>query len=421
MPIVMIKKPAEPLDPEKIYQANKRFEWLVTFMICRFKFVHTMLGMMTKIPNNHAETMGVMVTPDGKFQLHYNPIWTLELSDAELTYVFQHEVLHLALHHCTRRALSTDPKERNLCNVAHDLAVNELIVENDACQKPRHKKDDDENVPPLYKKGDLSGCFVSELKKEKEYADIEPRQTAEWYYDYLKSKQKKQGGDGEGEGQPGSGSFDDHGKWGEHELADEKISLKISDIDQQNLWGDLSAGEKELILAAQVRKINWRSFIRNWVGNIVWRDRIPTRKKPNRRTGMIHPGFKKSYTELGLVTGDTSGSVGADLLAQYVGVLNQLIETVPFDFAQVDAGVTEKPHRYDRRRDKVEFKGRGGTDFQPIIDMIDNGGYRWAIIMTDGECSAPTKPKRAQVLWVLPPNHNPPCEWGGRVHLQRHV
>ena len=407
--ILMIKKDAGPPDPELVYKANKRFEWLVGFMICRFKFIHSMLGMMIKSPSMDLETMGVLVTSSGKFHLHYNPPWTNGLTDAELTYVFYHEVLHLALHHCTRRALATEARDKDLANVAHDLAVNELIPENDACQKPRDKD------------GKLKGCFVSELKKQKEYADIEERQTAEWYYDYLKSKQKKQGGGGSGGDVPGNGMFDDHGSWGEHELADEKISQKIKDIDQQNLWGDMSATQKELILAAQVRKINWRSYIRNWVGNIVWKDRIPTRKRPNRRTGMIHPGYKRSYADKGLVTGDTSGSVGSDLLAEYVGVLNQLVETLPIDFAQCDAGVTEQPHPYDRRKDKIEFTGRGGTDFQPIIDMVDRGGYRWAIIMTDGECSAPTKPIRAKVLWVLPPNHNPPCEWGDRVHLQRHV
>ena len=416
--MIQIIKDAGPPDREQVDLAVRRFEWLIGFMICRFKFIHHMMGMMTKTADNNIPTMGVMVTPGGKLQLRYNPVWSNTLTDSELTYVFYHEVLHIALHHCTRRPLTSDPKEKDLANYAHDLAVNELIPENDACQRPRHKKDD-ESIPPQYKKGDLMGCFVSELKKEKEYADIEERQTAEWYYDYLKDKQKNKGGEGKGEGK--GGRFDEHGEWAEHDLADEKVSAKVQDVDQQNLWGDMSATQKELILAAQVKRINWRSLIRNWVGNIVWRDRITTRKKPNRRTGMIHPGYKRSYTERGLATGDTSGSVGPDLLAQYVGVLNQIVETMPFDFAQCDAEVTEIPHPYDRRRDKIEFKGRGGTSFQPIIDMIDERGYKWAIILTDGEASAPTKPKRARILWVVPPNHHPPVDWGEVVTIQRHV
>jgi predicted metal-dependent peptidase len=403
--ILIIKQDAGPPDREQVDLAVRRFEWLVGFMICRFKFIHHMMGMMTKIPDNHVPTMGVCVLPNGKLQLRYNPVWTNALTDAELTYVFYHEVLHIALHHCTRRPLTSESKEKDLANYAHDLAANELIPENDACQRPKNKD------------GSLCGVFVSELKKQKEYADIEERQTAEWYYDYLKDKWKNDKDKGGG----GYGKFDEHGDWAEHELADEKVSAKIQDIDQQNLWGDMSATQKELVLAAQVKRINWRSLIRNWVGNIVWKDRIPTRKKPNRRTGMIHPGYKRSYTERGLATGDTSGSVGSDLLAQYAGVLNQIVETMPFDFAQCDAGITELPHPYDRRRDKIEFKGRGGTSFQPIIDLIDERGYKWAIILTDGEASAPTRPKRARVLWVVPPNHHPPVDWGEVVTIQRHV
>jgi predicted metal-dependent peptidase len=410
MPIIQIK-PGPP-DPNKIYEAQKRFDWLVPFLICRFKFVHTLLGLMTKIPDNNVPSMGVSVV-EGKIRLVYNPVWTLSLTDAELTYVFYHEMLHLALHHCTRRRLTTDLAYARIANVAHDLAVNELIPENDACQKPKDQK------------GKLAGCFVCELKKQKDYADIQDKQTAEWYYDYLLSKMKKQGGSGQGkgeegqEGQEGEG-FDDHDGWSEHEMADEKVRLKVEDISQQNLWGDMSAGEKEIILAAQIRRVNWRNFIRNWFGQQAWRDRITTRKKPNRRMGMIHPGYKRSYTDRWLVVADTSGSVAEDLLAQFVGVLNQLVEVLPIDFAQCDAGVTQTPHPYDRRRDKIEFTGRGGTDFQPIMDMVNDRHYRGVMILTDGEAAAPTKPN-ARVLWVLPPMHNPPVEWGDRVQLQRHV
>jgi len=422
MPILVIKP--GPADPNKVYEAQKRFDWLVPFLICRFKFVHTMLGLMTKIPDTRVPTMGVAIV-DGKIRLIYNPVWTQALTDAELTYVFYHEMLHLALHHCTRRPLTTDAQYKLLANMAHDLAVNELIPENDACQKPKGPD------------GKLAGCFVSELKKEKEYADIQDKQTAEWYYDYLFSKMKKSGSSGSGgksgskangkgkepkdgkDGQSGTG-FDDHDGWKEHEMADEKVRIKVEDISQQNLWGDMSAGEKEIILAAQVKRVNWRNYIRNWFGQQAWRDRTTTRKKPNRRTGMIHPGYKRSYTDRWLVVADTSGSVAEDLLAQFVGVLNQLVEVLPIDFAQCDAGVTQIPQPYDRRRHKIEFTGRGGTDFQPIMDMVNEHHYRGVMILTDGEASPPTRPK-AKVLWVLPPNHNPPVEWGDRVQLQRHV
>ena len=47
------------------------------------------------------------------------------------------------------------------------------------------------------------------------------------------------------------------------------------------------------------------------------------------------------------------------------------------------------------------IKGRGGTDFQPVINYFnDYGRYTALIYLTDGECGAPENcPKNT--LWVL--------------------
>lgn len=405
---LIITKNTPPLPPQELNKAHKRFEWLISFLICRFKFVHQILGMMKKVPLQGMGTVGVRVTSEGKFELAYDPVWVNSLTDAEATYVFYHEILHLALHHCTRRPLSRDIALQDLANVAHDLAVNELIpVIKEICEPPRDKK------------GNLVGQFVSEYKKIPEYKDIEERQTAEWYFDYLrnKSKDNKGGGGKKGKGNP----FDSHADWQEHEIADERVKAKIKQIDSNDLWGDVTQTQKELILAAQVRRINWRNKIRVWFGNMAWKTKMTTRKRPNRRTGWIHPGSKTNYVDRWLVAADTSGSINNELLAQWIGVLNQLAEELPIDTMQFDCEKTEDPKPYDRRQTKFEFKGRGGTDFQPVINIVDKRRYKGVMILTDGEASAPTKPKNTRVLWVLPAGHNPPVEWGDRVHLVQHA
>jgi predicted metal-dependent peptidase len=428
----IIVKKVPPLDPEKIRDAEKRFEWLVSFLICRFKFVHHILGVMVKEATMHLETMGVIVTEDGKFKLFYNPVFVDSLTDQELTYVLYHEVCHLSLHHCTSRMMVeiADKKrmtqeERAMLEIAqkaYDLAVNELIPVNDACQPPRDEK------------GNLAGCFVSEFKKMKEFEDIEERQTAEWYYQYLRDKAPPSSGGGSGGGgqsgsqtQPGEGepqqgqNFDDHDGWREHETADERVRAKIREVDQNDLWGDVSSTQKELILAAQVRKINWRNKIRTFFGNLAWKYRQSTRKRPDRRYGYMFPGKKKLFVDRWLVAADTSGSVDADLLSQWLGVVNQLADEFPIDFMQFDCEKTEDPWPFDRRKLKLEFKGRGGTDFQPVMDIVEKRRYKGVMLLTDGEASAPTKPKIAKVLWVLPAGHNPPVDWGQRVHLVRGI
>jgi len=416
-------KEYKELDARSMERAHKRMDWLLTFMIVRFKFVHQILGMMHKISDPKVGTMGVRVTQSGKFELYYNPNFVECLDDAELTYVFYHEILHLALHHCTTRKFS----DHQIGNIAHDLAVNELIpVISDACTPPKMGKE-------------ACGCFVAEMKKEPWGKGLQERQSAEWYYDYLREHMPQikieisggggpAGKDGQGkDSQDGDGpsikikTFDEHGGWKEHEIADERVRDKIREISNNDLWGDVSQTVKETILAAQTRKINWRNRLRTWFGNQAWKDKTVTRKRPNRRTGWVHPGSKREFVDRWLVGADTSGSIDKDLLGEWIGVLNQLSEQMPIDFMQFDCDKTEDPHPYDRRRKELEFKGRGGTDFGPVFKIVEERKYKGVMILTDGCAEAPDKPRSARVLWVLPKGCTPPVDWGDRIHLERHV
>lgn len=405
-------------SPDMLLKSRKRFEWLTGFLCCEFKFVYHILGMMIKTPADGFGTMGVRVTPDGKFELLYDPAFFDSLSDAEATYVFYHEILHLALHHCTRRSLTKEAHLHTIANIACDLAVNELIpVKEKICEPPRDEK------------GTLIPIYVNEYRKNPKFHDIENRQSAEWYFDYLMKKlPPPKGGGGGGKGESGNNpadglgnTLDDHEGWKEQQMADERVRVKIKQINDRNMWGEMSQTEKELILAAQVQKINWRNRIRVWFGNQAWRNRLNTRKRPNRRTGWMHPGTKTDYVDRWLVATDTSASVNNELLSQWVGVLNQIAEELPIDVMQFDCNKTEDPQPYDRRHTKFEFKGRGGTNFQPVMDMVNKRRYKGVMILTDGEAAVPTKPENTQVLWVLPAGCNPPVEWGDRIHLVRHV
>ncbi|HHE65733.1 MAG TPA: hypothetical protein ENL09_06905 [Bacteroidetes bacterium] len=389
--------------PEMKIKAEKRFEWLTTFLIIGFKFVHRILGIMTKESSLNISTMGIKVTQDGKFHLLYNPVFVYYLTDSELVYVLYHEILHLVLHHCTSRQLISSEEKHfhELANIAHDLAVNELIPESEDCKRPRNEA------------GNLMGQFVSEYKKNKKFEDIEERQTAEWYFEYLRKKLSEKDGK--------CGNFDDHSKWREHETADERVRAKVREIDQNDFWGNISQTEKELILAAQVKKINWRNKIRIFFGNLAWKYHQSTRKRPDRRYGYQFPGNKKLYIDRWLIAADTSGSIDTDLLGQWLGVVNQLADELPVDFMQFDCEKTEDPRPFDRRKLKLTFKGRGGTNFQPVMDIVEKKKYKGVMILTDGIAKAPTKPKTAKILWVLPSGHNPPVDWGDRVHLIRGV
>ncbi len=50
----------------------------------------------------------------------------------------------------------------------------------------------------------------------------------------------------------------------------------------------------------------------------------------------------------------------------------------------------------------VKVLGRGGTDFQPVINFYEeHKEYDGLIIFTDGMASEPKIPTRRRILWVL--------------------
>lgn len=397
--------------PDKNKDGTERLDWAVGFLSISFQFVYRVLGAMTRILHPGLGTMGVMVR-SGNTTLRYDSDFILELEDPELVYVLYHEVLHIVLHHCTCRQFDNHVIGNDAC----DLAVNELVpVIPGSCEPP--KKD-----------GKLVGLFVSELKKDPQFKDIESNQTAEYYYEYLMKKAPKiymSSSSGDGKSKPsdptlGNGRFDNHSEHKEDEIASERVRAIVNDIQTRNMWGSVSTGVQEMIIAAQHRKINWRNILRQFYGNIASSEREATRKRPNRRTGLIHPGFRHKHYDRHLVAIDTSGSIDSGLLSQFLGVINQVSEEMPIDLMQFDCEKQTDPKPFDRRMKEFGFIGRGGTDFTPVMKVAEERRYKSIVILTDGEAASVPEPA-ARVVWVLPTGHNPPVDWGLKIHMDKYA
>lgn len=394
MRIKVVSPKFKSVSKEEEARAILRMEWITSYLCVAHRFVHVFLRIMRKKITYEVDTMGIKVSSDGYLDLAINPAFLESLSDEQAVWALYHEVNHPALMHCTKRCISHD----KMANIAADLAVNELIPSiKGSCERPK------------------GVMLVEDFATHEEFADILPKQTMEWYYNYLKDKCSDIGDELE------FYTIDTHKNWDDNEMVSNKIQATIKEIAMGNLWGCLGGIEREIILAAQIKKINWITLIRNWFGSHVTRARESTRKKPHRRFGYAAPGYKRSYRDKWLVAIDTSGSTwGADLLGEFIAVLNQLVDDdIPLDILMFDAAITAQPHTYDRRMDKIEMVGAGGTNFQPVIDIVDKGGYKGVLILTDGEAAIPTRPKIADVLWVLPPGKTAPVDWGTSIVLTR--
>lgn len=398
----------------------------------------------TKFP-----TLAVNVTDE--INLFINPYFFKSLNIAERVDVIKHECLHVINNHFVRfrdlePQIYDDPKSRSLrdrlndqkdastLNYAADYAINEYLPnlpknginlfdeKGDTIKYPAGTKDD--------KGKDLSGkpvegrlLFVNDLKKQIPSALNE--QNFEYYYELLKKEQDKQdqNGQGQGQGQPGQGkgdlnsggkmTLDDHSAWHESGATEDQITEKVKEVvnkaveqtsakDMGNVPGNIMQAIQNL---NHVPK-DWRQDIQRFVARTTELLIENTRKKRNRRYGIIFPGFKilpKLKIAIGL---DTSGSVGDEELAQFHSEICRLHHMgIELHIIECDTKVNQV-YKFDPKK---EFKviGRGGTAFKPVFDEAAKLEIDGLIYMTDGECYGENIPTpKFTVLWALtPPFH----------------
>lgn len=397
----------------------------------------------TKFP-----TLAVNVTDE--INLFINPFFFMALSIPERVDVIKHECLHVINNHMVRfrdlepliyeeskdRSMSKrmgDMQTASTLNQAADYAINEYLrnlpkngvkmfdEQGESLKYPAGTKDD--------KGKDLSGqdvegrlLFVNDLKKQ--HPSVLNEQNFEYYYEFLKKEQEKQNGGGKGQGQGGQGgpgqqpgggkmTLDDHSAWHESDATEDQITEKVKEVVnkavEQTSAKDMGNVPGNIIKAIQdlnhVPK-DWRQDIQRFVARTTEILIETTRKKRNRRYGVIFPGYKiqpKLHIAIGL---DTSGSVGDEELAQFHSEIIRLHNMgINITIIECDTQVNQV-YKFDPKK---EFKvhGRGGTAFKPVFDKAEELEIDGLIYMTDGECWGEKIPTpRFTVLWALtPPFH----------------
>lgn len=368
---------------------EERWDWIISFMTLQDRFVHEILLLLRKYALKEVGTMGVKIS-EGIPELVFNPEFVETLTDEELRGVITHEVYHLVLHHCTTRG-TTDPTQKLLHNVAQDLAVNS-IIEN-------LTKTSERTLPD-------SAIFPRQF-------NFKDKLSYEQYLSLLKEKQK------EFSAKVGSYSFDNHSGWDECPSLDEDIRTKVEELSRdQNVWGSLPSDVKDLILAAQKSQVIWTKYLRSYYGRLISCVKGKTLKRPNKRFGYPFPGNKKRHSDRKLLAIDTSCSIGKKDLEQALAEANRLAEIMPVDLVLFDADLQLGPIPFNRRQASFEFKGRGGTNFAPVMELASEKGYKSLFIITDGCADVVSYPEGVKdVLWVLVGQYNPPVPWGNIIRI----
>ena len=214
-------------------------------------------------------------------------------------------------------------------------------------------------------------------------------------------------------------SMDDHSGWESiPEELREKVKGQIANIvdkavkhadAQANGWGNIPANLREDIRKSVSRIVNWKTVLRQFIGNLERGSKTSSMKRINRRYPYIHPGTKRGYNAKLLIAVDQSGSVSNEMLTLFFNELTSLTKRVsvtilPFDCSVADKDMTEWRKGANPPISRVRA---GGTDFNAPTafanDPKNRGRWDGMLILTDGECSAPI-PSRIKRGWVLGPN-----------------
>ena len=189
--------------------------------------------------------------------------------------------------------------------------------------------------------------------------------------------------------------------WEEDELM--QISINTI-IENAKSWGSIPGNLVEQIIASTKARIDYRKVLSGFRASCISMRRTLTRMRPNRRTGFQNMGSIYRYKTNILVAVDVSGSVTNRSLAHFYSVINRFfhygienIDVLQFDCAAGEVKNIKKASR------KIEIFGRGGTDFQCVIDYAQQAKcYDGVIIMTDGYAPPPVLPPhfRPHLLWI---------------------
>ena len=321
---------------------------------------------------------------DGR-NFFYNKDFVEKLSTKKLEFLFGHEIGHCVFDHFGRAG----SRDRQLCNIAQDYAINiilkdekigDVIDEVKICLDPKYRGLAWEEIyDSLYEEADKIG--MDELME----------QLGDLLDDHINEDTGGGGNDGDENGK------DKKGKPVLSKEEKQKIKDEIKEAMIQSAAaagaGKTPAAIQRLIKDLTEPKMNWREILRMNIQSLVRNDYSFSR--PSRKgwaSGVILPGLKNDETIDVAIAIDMSGSIGMDdatvFLTEIKGIMDQYedynvkiwcFDTEVYNYAEFFADHGEGIETY-------EPKGGGGTEFMVNWDFMKENGIepKKLIMFTDG-------------------------------------
>jgi len=323
---------------------------------------------------------------DGR-NFFYNKDFVEKLSTKKLEFLFGHEIGHCVFDHFGRAG----SRDRQLCNIAQDYAINiilkdekigDVIDEVKICLDPKYRGLAWEEIyDSLYEEADKIG--MDELLE----------QLGDLLDDHINGDTGSDSPESQGQGN----GKDKKGKPILSKEDKQKIKDEIKEAMIQSAAaagaGKTPAAIQRLIKDLTEPKMNWREILRMNIQSLIRNDYSFTR--PSRKgwaSGVILPGLLNDETIDVAVCIDMSGSIGMDdatvFLTEIKGIMDQYedynvkiwcFDTEVYNYAEFSADAGDGIETY-------EPKGGGGTEFMVNWDFMKENGIepKKLIMFTDG-------------------------------------
>ncbi len=362
----------------------------------REMFYAEIITQMRRILSKNIPVAGVCIKD--QIELHINPETFSAMPLLERVAVLKHECEHILRNHIPRfKELSPEvyaksediadqiinSQKHKSMNIAADCAVNSGL----------------ENLP--------QDCIKASL------FDLKDHETFEWYHDQLKDNEKMKN----------ITEFDDHSIWDESEgqgdIIKEKIRQAVGKAAAKTRSVGRMTSENELAVAGLNKaSVNWREQMKRFVAKAISIRQESSKKKRNRRYGVMYPGTVKiEDLHIGVAI-DTSGSMSNEALEQAMGEIMQISKYAKVTVVEADTEI-KNSYIFDPKK-KYTVKGRGGTAYQPAFDYFnkikDIDGLIYIGDMDNYDQEVLKKPKYP-VLWAIVGNQEKPANFGSEVRI----
>lgn len=360
-----------------------------------------MLNLRKEMVTGNHPVQTLAVGPNGlSLTLYVNQDFWDKHTDLEQLALLQHELMHICFFHLTDNFKVPNDKHF-IMNIAMDCEINQYIP----------------NLP----KDHISLEYVYNIVKEQL-----PRQAGSWeYYRLIEKALQKQQNDAESKLKEALENQGDHDMWPQDMSEAEKTLIKNQIKSQLKAAAEQTIkqagkipGEISSILE-QIKDLppvfNWKKFFRRMIGNSITNEIQLTRLRPSKRLPDSRGVRMKRKPEI-LIGVDTSGSISDNDLVEFFSEIKHIYKTgVSITVAEFDTQI-QNTFLFDGSQ-KIEIKGRGGTDATCVIDYFKQHkkGFSSCIIFTDGYLSTFKLPVCQSLIWVITKGGNVTDQYPGQT------